>query len=133
MSSMILFDDHQGMVASASLQDDAVSVAAEDLEAATGWHLESRGVCRGGECIPEPPAAKWNEAGRFNLSAFAAHRGQGEARDSAGEIWSFGPPGGVRFEDGSAPNFELPDFAGRTHSLSQYRGKKVLLVTWASW
>jgi peroxiredoxin len=32
-----------------------------------------------------------------------------------------------------APDFTLPDPAGRPHRLSDYRGKKVLLVTWASW
>jgi peroxiredoxin len=32
-----------------------------------------------------------------------------------------------------APDFTLPDLEGRRHSLSDQRGKKVLLVTWASW
>jgi hypothetical protein len=32
-----------------------------------------------------------------------------------------------------APDFALPYPAGRVHRLSDYRGKKVLLVTWASW
>jgi peroxiredoxin len=32
-----------------------------------------------------------------------------------------------------APDFALPDPTGRMHRLSDHRGKKVLLVTWASW
>ena len=32
-----------------------------------------------------------------------------------------------------APDFTLPDLAGRSHSLSEHRGKKILLVVWASW
>ncbi len=32
-----------------------------------------------------------------------------------------------------APNFTLPDMDGKVHSLADFRGKKVLLVTWASW
>jgi hypothetical protein len=32
-----------------------------------------------------------------------------------------------------APDFSLPDLAGRRHSLSEHRGKKVLLVAFASW
>jgi peroxiredoxin len=32
-----------------------------------------------------------------------------------------------------APDFSLPDLDGTLHSLSQHRGKKVLLATWASW
>ena len=32
-----------------------------------------------------------------------------------------------------APDFALPDLAGCTHRLSDHRGRKVLLVVWASW
>jgi peroxiredoxin len=32
-----------------------------------------------------------------------------------------------------APDFTLPDMDGKMHSLSDFRGKKVLLITWASW
>jgi hypothetical protein len=32
-----------------------------------------------------------------------------------------------------APDFALPDLAGRLHRLSEHRGKKVLLIAYASW
>jgi peroxiredoxin len=32
-----------------------------------------------------------------------------------------------------APDFSVPDRKGRPVRLSQFLGKKVLLVTWASW
>jgi hypothetical protein len=32
-----------------------------------------------------------------------------------------------------APDFSLPDLDGRRHSLAEHRGKKVLLVAYASW
>ncbi|PYN14491.1 MAG: hypothetical protein DME05_15155 [Candidatus Rokuibacteriota bacterium] len=32
-----------------------------------------------------------------------------------------------------APDFTLPDLDGRLHSLSHHRGRKVLLVAYASW
>ena len=32
-----------------------------------------------------------------------------------------------------APDFALPDLEGRMHALSDHRGRKVLLATWASW
>jgi hypothetical protein len=32
-----------------------------------------------------------------------------------------------------APDFTLPDLDGRLHSLAEHRGKKVLLVAYASW
>ena len=35
--------------------------------------------------------------------------------------------------DGLAPDFELPARDGRPVRLSDFRAKKVLLLTWASW
>ena len=32
-----------------------------------------------------------------------------------------------------APDFSLPDLDGKLHSLSEQRGKKVLLIAYASW
>ena len=32
-----------------------------------------------------------------------------------------------------APDFALPDLDGRVHRLSDFRGRKVFLATWASW
>ena len=32
-----------------------------------------------------------------------------------------------------APDFTLPDLEGHLHSLRDQRGKKTLLIAWASW
>jgi len=40
---------------------------------------------------------------------------------------------GRRLASLEAPDFTLPDLDGRPHSLSAQRGKKVLLVAYASW
>ena len=32
-----------------------------------------------------------------------------------------------------APGFSLPDLAGRTRNLAEFRGKVVLLFFWATW
>jgi cytochrome oxidase Cu insertion factor (SCO1/SenC/PrrC family) len=57
------------------------------------------------------------------------------ARDAALSTWYFGLRADQRQALSSlqAPDFTLPDAAGKPHSLSDFRGKKILLVTWASW
>ncbi|MBI3635877.1 MAG: cytochrome C biogenesis protein, partial [Candidatus Rokubacteria bacterium] len=38
-----------------------------------------------------------------------------------------------RVQSLEAPDFRLPDLEGRLHTLAQYRGRKIFLVSWASW
>ena len=40
---------------------------------------------------------------------------------------------GERLASLEAPDFELPDLSGQLHRLSDQRGKKVLLIAYASW
>ncbi len=50
---------------------------------------------------------------------------------TGGLVWAMGsrvPAVGMEVED-----FRLPDLSGTSHSLSQYRGKIVLLNFWATW
>jgi hypothetical protein len=92
---------------------------------AVGWEAKPQGLCRGELCVPFPL-----EDGHVDLAAFAERLGQPVARE--GDTWAFGEP---RRPAGSldAPDFTLPDLDGRLHSLADYRGNKVLLVSWASW
>ena len=58
------------------------------------------------------------------------------AHDGKNAVWYFDPLS--EDQDGYlksllAPDFKLPDVDGKLHSLSEFRGKKVLLITWASW
>jgi hypothetical protein len=128
----LLFDERESQL-DADERAGQLWIPLDRLEAATGWHESPRGLCRGERCIPVPPGARWVEAGRFDVSAFAAHRRQGLAHDPEHDVWSFGPAPESRLAGGEAPDFTLPDFEGRLHSLSEQRGRKVLLMTWASW
>jgi len=51
-------------------------------------------------------------------------------------VWSFGeiPVTRTRFlRSAMAPDFALPNREGDVVRLTDFRGKKVLIVTWASW
>jgi hypothetical protein len=113
-----------------------------DLTKATRFEIKPAGVCRDELCFPLPKANKQSfvkiQDGQdwFNLSAFARLVHQPLARDEKHSIWLFGERQTVQngfLTSLAAPDFTLPDINGKMHSLSNYRGKKVLIVTWASW
>jgi hypothetical protein len=56
--------------------------------------------------------------------------------DEERSAWLLGAPGEALAHTRAslaAPDFALPDLQGRVHSLAEQRGKKVLVVSWASW
>lgn len=137
----IVYDDVATEIASARLEAGRLWVTTADLTRATGFVLKPEGACRDELCFPVPKgrtAEFENTAGGkkfFNLSAFAALVKQPVAHDEALDTWYFGLRSDQRETLSSlqAPDFTLPDMQGKMHSLSDFHGKKVLLVTWASW
>jgi hypothetical protein len=140
MAETILYGDREATLPEARAEGDKLWIPLEDLEGATGWRPEPRGLCRGEICVPLPPdkAGQWIDraAGRLDFAAFASHLGHTLVREPKLAVWSFGPPvqpvppGSGPVE---APDFVLPDLDGKLHSLSAYRGRKVFLFCWASW
>ena len=113
---------------------DALWIQKTDLPRINDFELKPQGACRADVCIPIPRAM--TRGAYFNLSAFAQRVGQRVIADPANRAWSFGEIPVVRgayLESRMAPDVSIPDRKGRNVRLSQFRGKKVLLVTWASW
>ena len=72
----------------------------------------------------------------FNLTAFSTKVGQLVVHEAVERVWSFGEVPilrGAFLESRMAPDFAVSDRKGRIVRLSEFRGKKVLVVTWASW
>lgn len=117
-------------------------VTADDLTKINGFAIKPEGVCWDQICIPTAGANDGellvNRDGDqwINLTALARKLGQSYVVDRDARVWSFSAIPAARssfLESGLAPDFELPNRAGKNVSLSQFRGKKVLIVTWASW
>jgi hypothetical protein len=117
-------------------------VSLADLTRATKFELKPEGMCIEKLCFPLPETRKKDFIAQrgsttwFNLSEFARLLKQPVAHDGRHAIWYFGP----RLEEQNgylktllAPDFTLADSNGKNHSLRDFRGKKVLLLTWASW
>jgi hypothetical protein len=74
--------------------------------------------------------------GRIDVAAFWQRLGNPVLHDEAGEVWLLGAGAEARNDALArleAPDFTLSDVAGVPRTLSDLRGKKVLLATWASW
>src|ERR1700719_4291949 len=94
----------------------------------------ARATCREDVCVPIPKAM--TRGGYFNLTAFASKVGEPVVADVDERVWSFGEIQLLKMgslNSRVAPDFSVPDRRGRPVHLSDFRGKKVLLVTWASW
>lgn len=132
----VLYGSYETDLSDATADGGDLWIPVADLPAATGWERKPEGVCTAARCVPVPPGqeAVWERDGRFNLSAFARHLDQPVAADEAHAVWSFGAEPGPAVAPGDeAPDFTLPDLDGTPHSLRDFRGKKVVLITWASW
>lgn len=135
MGGTILFDSRA--VALNRIDVDAAGalwVPKSELLRINGFEIKPQGACRADICIPIPRGMMRGDL--FNLTAFAGRVGQKFIADPAARVWSFGEipvVQGAYVESRIAPDIEVPDRKGRPVRLSQLRGKKVLLVTWASW
>jgi hypothetical protein len=119
----------------ATVEGGRVLVDKESLERATGWVRKPEGLCRDDVCIPVR-TPDLDVDGRVDLAAFAAALGRPVSLDAAEGAAYLGTAATDRAEQlstGEAPDFRLPDLNGVEHSLSEQRGKKVLLVVYASW
>jgi hypothetical protein len=138
----VIYDGVATEVAAAPEPSSDLWITTTDLRRATRFVIKPQGVCRDQLCFPLPKnrkaefIAKKGATTWFNLSEFAGLIKQPFTSDQKNGVWYFG----ARTEEQNgylasleAPNFTLPDLNGREHSLADFRGKKVLLVTWASW
>jgi hypothetical protein len=140
MNTTVLTRNETVPVRAAAVEGEALWLTPEELARATEWEWTPDGLCRGALCVPVPPAAPWvreDGAGmRVDLVGLARHLGQPVAASPAHGVWAIGESHaalGDRLRSLDAPDFTLPDLAGRAWSLREFRGRKVFLLAWASW
>ncbi len=136
MPHTILAEGQRIPVSSGRSEGADLWIPMASLGAATGWAIKPEGACKGEVCVPMPRGreAEFVSPSAFNYTAFMRYMGHPIAH--RGDTWCIA----ARPEDRNeqmrslqAPDFTLPDIDGNLHSLSDYRGKKVFLASWASW
>ncbi len=134
--ALTLIDDGRTVETTARFDDAGIRLAPEDLTADLGWALKEEELCKGDICVPVRARADLLNADGVDLQAFADLLGRPLAIESGEGLAVLGASAKVRgaqLASQVAPNFVLPDLEGKLHSLSEHRGKKVLLVAYASW
>ena len=138
MALDIIYGERVNAGVDADVTGGGLWLGSDDLKRVSGWEFKPQGFCKDDVCVPVPPARE-NEFvanGRYNLAALADLLGQPVVMDAEFNAWCFGEAAAERkrmLTSLDAPEFSLPDLDGRMHSLSDYRGKKVFVVSWASW
>ncbi len=117
-------------------------VVPADLPRINDFVLKPEGACLADLCVPvrqdrdSQLFVTRGGQGWFNVTELARRLTQAFVVDREHAVWSFGNIPVTRnafLQSAMAPDFALPDRDGKTVRLSDFRGKKVLLVTWASW
>lgn len=117
-------------------------VKPEDLTRINDFELKPQGACFEELCVPviqnrdSDMFVTRQGQGWFNVTGLADKLQQAWAADYDEGVFSFGVMPMERqsfFRGGMAPDFELMGRDGELVSLSDFRGKQVLLLTWASW
>lgn len=138
----VLYDGRVVVVEKTLADPNDLWIVPADLPRVNGFELKPEGACLDELCVPVlqdrdsellviRSGQKW-----FNVTELARSLQQPFVADHEQRVWSLGeiPVTRTRFLNAAvAPDFALPDRQGTLVRLSDFRGKKVLLVTWASW
>ena len=136
MATFTILSEGSDVQVDASTRGGAVRVSAESVERALGWELTDQGFCLGLVCYPLPTDTDLVTDEGVDLAGLAALIDRPIALDESEGAAYLGVSARERSQELElleAPAFTLPDLDGKPHSLSDYRGKKVLLVAYASW
>ena len=128
----LLYDGRQTALAKSRVESGDLWIPVAELPRVNEFTVKPQGACRADVCIPLPKALK--RGGWLNLSGFAQQVRQAVVNEGA--LWSFGEMPEVRsgfLQSRTAPEFSAPDRQGKPVTLHDFRGRKVLLLTWASW
>ncbi|MFT7652130.1 MAG: hypothetical protein ACI9ON_000461 [Limisphaerales bacterium] len=117
-------------------------VTKQDLPRISGFELKPEGACLDEICVPIRQNEDSNifvtrkDQAWVNATELASRIQQPVVADPESDVWSFGAIPAQRqsfVRDGQAPDFTLPDWKGNQVSLSDFKGKNIMLLSWASW
>jgi hypothetical protein len=131
-----LIDEARPSTVDATVRADGVRLRPAEVARALGWELRPEGLCRGDVCVPVRDRGTLVDDDGIALAALARLLDRPLAVDLDAGIAVLGASAAGRagrLAAREAPDLTLPDLEGRLHTLRDQRGKKTLLIAWASW
>jgi hypothetical protein len=131
-NATVLFGENAVVLDKVRTEGDSLWIHSKDLPRVNEFEVKPQGACRADVCIPLSKTLKNGDW--FNLTGFA--RKLNEPIVNEKDVYSFGEIPVLRggfYNSRIAPDFAVPDRKGKIVHLSDFRGKKALVITWASW
>ncbi len=141
-AATILYDGEETTVEKTLSDPTDLWVAASELPRVNDFELKPEGACLDDICVPirqeedSDIFVTRKDTGWVNVTELARRIQQPMVADHESQTFSLGaiPVQRQSFvRDGLAPDFTLEDWQGNTVSLSDFKGKKIMLLSWASW
>jgi hypothetical protein len=136
MATFTIIDAERAVPVPARVAGERVLLDPAALKDALGWEVHDGLLCNDAMCIPLADEGALVRDGGIDLTAFARALDRPLAVDTEEGAAFLGTSARERSQALAAqhaPDFSLPDLDGRLHTLREHRGKKILLVAWASW
>src|SRR5262245_19113177 len=136
MSRFTIVDAERAVPVEARVAGDRVLLEPAALKDGLGWEIHDGLLCNDSMCIPVADERALVRDGGVDLGGLAQALDRPLALDveeGAAFLGSSARERGQALAARQAPDFALPDVDGRLHTLREHRGKKILLVAWASW
>ena len=136
MDPFTIVDDERAVEIPARLAGGRVRLDPAAVKDGLGWEMHDGLLCSEAMCIPVADEAALVGPDGIDLEGFARTLDRALAVDVDERAAFLGGSARERAQalaSQHAPDFTLPDLDGRPHSLGEQRGRKVLLVAWASW
>jgi hypothetical protein len=131
-----LLHDGQVFEGAVEIHGERILLSREALERSTGWTLNDAGLCRRERCVPVRDPAALSANGQVDLTAVAGLLDMPLVVDMEQSVVALGESAAERnraLKSHEAPDFTLPDLDGTLRSLTEFRGRKVLLLAFSSW
>ena len=133
----ILIENKILEVEGGSGSNDQLWMSTSEAERISGLSPHPEGFSKGNVILrlPTGQSEVFQRGKEVNLAGLWRRMNKPAMSDESGGVWVLGASAEERASDLSslqAPDFVLPDLDGKPHSLSDFRGKKVFLVSLAS-